>query len=146
MCVGGRWAIRSEGSSLVCDTPPTPAAQVLLQEPNPGVEFEFWLPRERYGPFQAQAQAQGWSLRQPQPREVDPQPPESPAAPTVIPPRTPGPTPGELGTAWAGASREARPVPLTALPPQTPAHPALTPAVVPTGCSTIAAATLVRGP
>ncbi|XP_032483387.1 ADAMTS-like protein 5 isoform X4 [Phocoena sinus] len=67
--------------------------QVLLQEPNPGVEFEFWLPRERYGPFQAQAQAQGWSLRQPQPREVDPQPPESPAAPTVIPPRTPGPTP-----------------------------------------------------
>ncbi|XP_060002742.1 ADAMTS-like protein 5 isoform X4 [Lagenorhynchus albirostris] len=67
--------------------------QVLLQEPNPGVEFEFWLPRERYGPFQAQAQAQGWSLRQPQPREVDPQSPESPAAPTVIPPRTPGPTP-----------------------------------------------------
>ncbi|XP_049564111.1 ADAMTS-like protein 5 isoform X1 [Orcinus orca] len=120
--------------------------QVLLQEPNPGVEFEFWLPRERYGPFQAQAQAQGWSLRQPQPREVDPQSPESPAAPTVIPPRTPGPTPGELGTAWAGASREARPVPLTALPPQTPAHPALTPAVVPTGCSTIAAATLCSGP
>ncbi|XP_059950713.1 ADAMTS-like protein 5 isoform X2 [Mesoplodon densirostris] len=120
--------------------------QVLLQEPNPGVEFEFWLPQERYGLFQAQAQAQGWSLRQPQPREVDPQSPESPAAPTVIPPRTPGPTPGELGTAWAGASREARPVPLTALPLQTPAHAALTPAVVPTGCSTIAAATLCSGP
>nr|XP_058916305.1 ADAMTS-like protein 5 isoform X7 [Kogia breviceps] len=120
--------------------------QVLLQEPNPGVEFEFWLPRERYGPFQAQAQAQGWSLRQSQPREVDPRSPDSPAAPTVIPPRTPGPTPGELGTAWAGASREAKPVPLTALPPQTPAHPALTPAVVPTGCSTIAAATLCSGP
>ncbi|XP_043321512.1 ADAMTS-like protein 5 isoform X3 [Cervus elaphus] len=64
--------------------------QVLLQEPNPGIEFEFWLPRERYGPFQAQAQVLGWSPRQPQPREVDPQPLESP---TVIPPRTPIPTP-----------------------------------------------------
>lgn len=67
--------------------------QVLLQEPNPGIEFEFWLPRERYGPFQAQAQALGWSLRQPQPREVDLQPPEPPPAPTVIPSRTPIPTP-----------------------------------------------------
>ncbi|XP_024850915.1 ADAMTS-like protein 5 isoform X3 [Bos indicus] len=64
--------------------------QVLLQEPNPGIEFEFWLPRERYGPFQAQAQVLGWSPRQPQPREVEPQPLESP---TVIPPRTPIPTP-----------------------------------------------------
>uniref|UniRef100_A0A8C6DWU9 ADAMTS like 5 n=1 Tax=Moschus moschiferus TaxID=68415 RepID=A0A8C6DWU9_MOSMO len=64
--------------------------QVLLQEPNPGIEFEFWLPRERYGPFQAQAQVLGWSPRQPQPRELEPQPLESP---TVIPPRTPIPTP-----------------------------------------------------
>uniref|UniRef100_A0A667G1S1 ADAMTS like 5 n=1 Tax=Lynx canadensis TaxID=61383 RepID=A0A667G1S1_LYNCA len=67
--------------------------QVLLQEPNPGIEFEFWLPRERYGPFQAQAQALGWSLRQPQPREVEPQPAEAPAAPAAGSPRTPPPAP-----------------------------------------------------
>ncbi|XP_058584496.1 ADAMTS-like protein 5 isoform X1 [Neofelis nebulosa] len=67
--------------------------QVLLQEPNPGIEFEFWLPRERYGPFQAQAQAPGWSLRQPQPREVEPQPAEAPAAPAAVFPRTPPPAP-----------------------------------------------------
>ncbi|XP_028694476.2 ADAMTS-like protein 5 isoform X2 [Macaca mulatta] len=60
--------------------------QVLLQEPNPGIEFEFWLPQERYSPFQARVQALGWPLRQPQPREVEPQPP---AAPAVIPARTP---------------------------------------------------------
>ncbi|XP_070128483.1 ADAMTS-like protein 5 isoform X8 [Equus caballus] len=72
--------------------------QVLLQEPNPGIEFEFWLPRELYGPFQARAQALGWSPRQPQPREVEPQAPESPmapAAPAAGPPRplTPAPDP-----------------------------------------------------
>ncbi|XP_053076189.1 ADAMTS-like protein 5 isoform X4 [Acinonyx jubatus] len=67
--------------------------QVLLQEPNPGIEFEFWLPRERYGPFQAQAQALGWSLRQPQPREVEPQPAEAPAAPAAGSPRTAPPAP-----------------------------------------------------
>ncbi|XP_077716833.1 ADAMTS-like protein 5 isoform X1 [Canis aureus] len=71
--------------------------QVLLQEPNPGIEFEFWLPRERYGPFQAQAQAQaqalGWSLRQQQPRQVEAQPPELPAAPATTVPRIPTPTP-----------------------------------------------------
>ncbi|XP_017728498.1 ADAMTS-like protein 5 isoform X3 [Rhinopithecus roxellana] len=60
--------------------------QVLLQEPNPGIEFEFWLPQERYSPFQARVQALGWPLQQPQPREVEPQPP---AAPAVIPARTP---------------------------------------------------------
>ncbi|XP_062965803.1 ADAMTS-like protein 5 isoform X5 [Cynocephalus volans] len=63
--------------------------QVLLQEPNPGIEFEFWLPREHYGPFQAQVQALGWPLRQPQPREVQPQPPNSPAAPAAVPARIP---------------------------------------------------------
>ncbi|XP_019599729.2 ADAMTS-like protein 5 isoform X6 [Rhinolophus sinicus] len=67
--------------------------QVLLQEPNPGIEFEFWLPRERYGPFQEQAQALSWSLRQPQPREVEPQPPETPVSPAAIPPRTLTPSP-----------------------------------------------------
>ncbi|XP_036746630.2 ADAMTS-like protein 5 isoform X3 [Manis pentadactyla] len=67
--------------------------QVLLQEPNPGIEFEFWLPPELYGPFQAQAQALGWSLRQPQPREVERQPPEPPAAPAANPPWIPHSTP-----------------------------------------------------
>nr|XP_031293962.1 ADAMTS-like protein 5 isoform X2 [Camelus dromedarius] len=66
--------------------------QVLLQEPNPGIEFEFWLPQELYSPFQAQAQALGWPLWQPQPREVEPRPPEPPAAPTVILHQTPTPT------------------------------------------------------
>ncbi|XP_072804191.1 ADAMTS-like protein 5 isoform X2 [Vicugna pacos] len=86
--------------------------QVLLQEPNPGIEFEFWLPQELYSPFQAQARALGWPLWQPQPREVAPRPPEPPAAPTVILHQTPTPT--SEG--------------------------------VPTGCSTIAAATSCSGP
>ncbi|XP_047566109.1 ADAMTS-like protein 5 isoform X4 [Lutra lutra] len=67
--------------------------QVLLQEPNPGIEFEFWLPRERYSPFQAQAQALGWSLRQQQPQEVDGQPSKLPAAPATTVPRIPTPAP-----------------------------------------------------
>uniref|UniRef100_A0A8C9DIH4 ADAMTS like 5 n=1 Tax=Prolemur simus TaxID=1328070 RepID=A0A8C9DIH4_PROSS len=62
--------------------------QVLLQEPNPGIEFEFWLPREHYGPFQAQVQALGWSLWQPQPRDM------VPPAPSAIPARTPTLAPG----------------------------------------------------
>uniref|UniRef100_G1P0X0 ADAMTS like 5 n=1 Tax=Myotis lucifugus TaxID=59463 RepID=G1P0X0_MYOLU len=67
--------------------------QVLLQEPNPGIEFEFWLPRERYGPFQEQAQALGWSLRQPQPLEGEPQSLEPQEALAAFPTRTPKPTP-----------------------------------------------------
>ncbi|XP_070273060.1 ADAMTS-like protein 5 [Myotis yumanensis] len=67
--------------------------QVLLQEPNPGIEFEFWLPRERYGPFQEQAQALGWSLRQPQPLEGEPQALEPQEALAAFPTRTPKPTP-----------------------------------------------------
>ncbi|EAW69487.1 ADAMTS-like 5, isoform CRA_b [Homo sapiens] len=118
--------------------------QVLLQEPNPGIEFEFWLPRERYSPFQARVQALGWPLRQPQPRGVEPQPP---AAPAVTPAQTPTLAPGEVGTARVGDEWGLRPVPLTAPPiPQTPAHPALTPAAAPTDYSTIAAVTLVRPP
>lgn len=121
-----------------------PLLQVLLQEPNPGIEFEFWLPQERYSPFQARVQALGWPLRQPQPREVEPQPP---AAPAVIPARTPTLAPGEVGTARVGNEWGLRPLPLTAPPtPQTPAHPALTPEAAPTDCSTIAAVTLVRPP
>ncbi|KAM4888718.1 ADAMTS-like protein 5 isoform 2-T3 [Thomomys bottae] len=74
--------------------------QVLLREPNPGVHFEFWLPRERYGPFQAQAQTLGWAPRQPQPREVEPRPPEPPPAraPTPAPDPCP-PCPDTRGRA-----------------------------------------------
>ncbi|XP_035582910.1 LOW QUALITY PROTEIN: ADAMTS-like protein 5 [Zalophus californianus] len=71
--------------------------QVLLQEPNPGIEFEFRLPRERYGPFQAQAQALGWSLRQQQPREVEPEAPDLRAAPAPSAPRAPTPAPEPCG-------------------------------------------------
>ncbi|KAH0514196.1 ADAMTS-like protein 5 [Microtus ochrogaster] len=77
--------------------------QVLLREPNPGVHFEFWLPRERYGPFQAQAQALGWPLRQPQPREVEPQLAETPVVREAIPardaPDSCGPCPDSRGRA-----------------------------------------------
>ncbi|KAF6092077.1 ADAMTS like 5 [Phyllostomus discolor] len=81
--------------------------QVLLQEPNPGIEFEFWLPRELYGPFQEQTQALSLSLRQPQPLEVEPQSSEPNKAP-AFPTRTPNPTPGEgeTTTTRMGASRE----------------------------------------
>lgn len=80
--------------------------QVLLREPNPGVHFEFWLPRESYGPFQARAQALGWPLRQPQPREVEPPPAETAVAPEASParvaslaPDTCGPCPDSRGRA-----------------------------------------------
>ncbi|XP_058514081.1 ADAMTS-like protein 5 [Ochotona princeps] len=73
--------------------------QVLLREPNPGIEFEFWLPRERYDPFQAQAQALGWSLRQPQPREVEPRPPEPPASHVTPAPDPCPPCPDARGRA-----------------------------------------------
>ncbi|XP_021090542.1 ADAMTS-like protein 5 [Mesocricetus auratus] len=71
--------------------------QVLLREPNPGVHFEFWLPRERYGPFQAQAQALGWPLRQPQPREVESQPAETPVVPEGIAARVASLVPDSCG-------------------------------------------------
>ncbi|XP_058138151.1 ADAMTS-like protein 5 isoform X1 [Dasypus novemcinctus] len=118
--------------------------QVLLQEPNPGIEFEFWLPRERYGSFQARAQTLGWPLRQPQPREVEPPPPTPPAAPAAVPPRTPTPAPGEAQELGGGArGRGGRPHRPS---PQSPARPAPTPAAAPTACSTTAAATLCSGP
>ncbi|XP_076775588.1 ADAMTS-like protein 5 isoform X3 [Arvicanthis niloticus] len=71
--------------------------QVLLREPNPGVHFEFWLPRERYGPFQTQVQALGWPLRQPQPREVERQPEETPVVPEAIPARVASLAPDPCG-------------------------------------------------
>ncbi|XP_054548997.1 ADAMTS-like protein 5 [Talpa occidentalis] len=66
--------------------------QVLLREPNPGIQFEFWLPRELYGPFQAQTQALG-SLRQQRLQEVEPQPLVTPTVPAAIPSRTTIPAP-----------------------------------------------------
>ncbi|XP_066133402.1 ADAMTS-like protein 5 isoform X1 [Saccopteryx bilineata] len=115
--------------------------QVFLQEPNPGIEFEFWLPRERYGPFQEQAQALGLSLRQPQPLEVESQSPEPHEALVAFPTRTPNPTPGEGGTARVGTNKEVG-LCSNCTTSQIPAHPVLKSVVVPTGCSTIAAVTL----
>lgn len=89
---GGGWVSSSSALRL----------QVLLREPNPGVHFEFWLPRERYGPFQAQAQALGWPLRQPQPREVESQPAETPVVPEGIAARVASLVPGEEGTSGPG--------------------------------------------
>lgn len=86
------------GHQLQCALP----LQVLLREPNPGVHFEFWLPRERYGSFQAQVHALGWPLRQPQPREVEPQPAETPVVPEAIPARVASLAPGEAGTVVLG--------------------------------------------
>ncbi|XP_058435232.1 ADAMTS-like protein 5 isoform X7 [Marmota monax] len=61
------------------------------EEPNPGIQFEFWLPRERYGPFQVQTQALGWPVRQPQPREVEARAPIAP--PPLMPTLAPDPCP-----------------------------------------------------
>nr|XP_042717857.1 ADAMTS-like protein 5 isoform X3 [Chrysemys picta bellii] len=47
---------------------------VLVQEPNPGIEYEFWLPRERHGHLQGDSSP----LRQPQPRDLDLNPPTVP--------------------------------------------------------------------
>lgn len=100
---GGGAAKRRLGHQLPCAF----LLQVLLREPNPGVHFEFWLPRERYGPFQTQVQALGWPLRQPQPREVERQPEETPAVPEAIPARVASLAPGEAGTAvWRRDTRQ----------------------------------------
>lgn len=77
--------------------PPSRPRQVLLQEPNPGIEFEFWLPRERYGPFQAQTQALGWAPRQPQSRGLEPQPEAQRTAPSASPPPSSAVALGEAG-------------------------------------------------
>uniref|UniRef100_A0A8D0L5D2 ADAMTS like 5 n=1 Tax=Sphenodon punctatus TaxID=8508 RepID=A0A8D0L5D2_SPHPU len=51
---------------------------VLFQEPNPGIEYQFWLPREQYGHNRGDAS----SLRQPQTREANADPPRD----WVVPP------------------------------------------------------------
>ncbi|XP_065434569.1 ADAMTS-like protein 5 isoform X3 [Chrysemys picta bellii] len=59
--------------------------QVLVQEPNPGIEYEFWLPRERHGHLQGNSSP----LRQPQPRDLDLNPPTVPQPgpwTTLVPP------------------------------------------------------------
>ncbi|XP_037741863.1 ADAMTS-like protein 5 [Chelonia mydas] len=58
---------------------------VLFQEPNPGIEYEFWLPRERHGHLQGDSSP----LRQPQPRGVNLDPPSVPQPgpwTTLVPP------------------------------------------------------------
>uniref|UniRef100_A0A8C8SLC6 NTR domain-containing protein n=1 Tax=Pelusios castaneus TaxID=367368 RepID=A0A8C8SLC6_9SAUR len=47
---------------------------VLFQESNPGIEYEFWLPREQPQPLQGDSSP----LRQPQPRGIDLEPPSRP--------------------------------------------------------------------
>ncbi|XP_068958088.1 ADAMTS-like protein 5 isoform X6 [Petaurus breviceps papuanus] len=62
--------------------------QVLFQEPNPGIEFEFWLPRDAYYALQSHRSP----LRQPQTREVEvgPGPQEAAPAWTRPAPSSPG--------------------------------------------------------
>ncbi|KAG8519169.1 ADAMTS-like protein 5 [Galemys pyrenaicus] len=92
---GWGWKIKVEAGDKGAEplgSSPAPwcatSLQVLLREPNPGIQFEFWLPRELYSPFQAQTQALGWSLLQPQSQEVEPQPLVTPTVPAAIHPRT----------------------------------------------------------
>ncbi|XP_063259241.1 ADAMTS-like protein 5 [Prinia subflava] len=84
---------------------------VLLQEPNPGIEYQFWLPR---GHPQLGATS---PLRQPQPRGAgSPPPPEPPLSPAPAPPPQPGgsatetpprsaPGPGQDGAAAGRCGR-----------------------------------------
>ncbi|NXL40060.1 ATL5 protein, partial [Glaucidium brasilianum] len=73
-------------------------AQVLLQEPNPGIEYEFWLPRGHPQPGRGDTSP----LRQPQPRGAGSPPPlEPPVSPAPVPPPRP----------WGSA---------TELPPRSP--------------------------
>lgn len=122
---GGGGGRRGEAQPEVrAPLPSVTPLQILLQEPNPGIEFEFWLPRERYSPFQAQAQALGWSLRQQQPGAVDRQPSELPAAPATSVPRIPTPAPGEVaGPGREQAGREACAPYGTTPPPADPCAP-----------------------
>ncbi|XP_043833472.1 ADAMTS-like protein 5 isoform X1 [Dromiciops gliroides] len=59
--------------------------QVLYQEPNPGIEFEFWLPRDAYYTLQSHRSP----LRQPQTREVEVGPQEAAPAWTGPGPSSP---------------------------------------------------------
>ncbi|XP_055563074.1 ADAMTS-like protein 5 isoform X1 [Falco cherrug] len=80
---------------------------VLLQEHNPGIEYEFWLPRRHPQPSHGDASP----LRQPQPRGAGSPPPQEPlvtpapvplpqprGSATELPPRSPP------GWSWDGAA------------------------------------------
>uniref|UniRef100_A0A8C0G8T7 ADAMTS like 5 n=1 Tax=Chelonoidis abingdonii TaxID=106734 RepID=A0A8C0G8T7_CHEAB len=59
--------------------------QVLFQEPNPGIEYEYWLPREQHGHLQSDSSP----LRQPHPRGINLDPPSVPQPgpwTTLVPP------------------------------------------------------------
>ncbi|XP_061330571.1 ADAMTS-like protein 5 [Pezoporus flaviventris] len=56
---------------------------VLLQEPNPGIEYEFWLPRGHPHPGHGNSSP----LRQPQPRGAGTPPPQDPPGPPALPPQ-----------------------------------------------------------
>ncbi|XP_075758830.1 ADAMTS-like protein 5 isoform X2 [Pelodiscus sinensis] len=63
---------------------------VLFQEPNPGIEYEFWLPRDQHGRLQGDSS----HLHQPPPRGIGLDPPSTPQP---VPPTTPAPpTPPSL--------------------------------------------------
>ncbi|NXA24546.1 ATL5 protein, partial [Ibidorhyncha struthersii] len=70
------------GAGMGAPGPPPPSLplplplpmQVLLQEPNPGIEYEFWLPREH--PQLGRGDTS--PLRQPQPRGAGSPPPQEP--------------------------------------------------------------------
>uniref|UniRef100_A0A8C8SJI4 ADAMTS/ADAMTS-like Spacer 1 domain-containing protein n=1 Tax=Pelusios castaneus TaxID=367368 RepID=A0A8C8SJI4_9SAUR len=74
---------------------------VLFQESNPGIEYEFWLPREQPQPLQGDSSP----LRQPQPRGIDLEPPSRPqplpwtmSAPPTPATLGPGTGPGGFGS------------------------------------------------
>uniref|UniRef100_A0A8B9F7F3 ADAMTS like 5 n=1 Tax=Amazona collaria TaxID=241587 RepID=A0A8B9F7F3_9PSIT len=72
--------------SLEAPGPTDEDLQVLLQEPNPGIEYEFWLPRGHPQPGHGNSSP----LRQPQPRGAGTPPPqEPPGAPVLLPQQHP---------------------------------------------------------
>ncbi|XP_030365021.1 ADAMTS-like protein 5 isoform X2 [Strigops habroptila] len=56
---------------------------VLLQEPNPGIEYEFWLPRGHPQPGHGNSSP----LRHPQPRGAGTPPPQEPLGAPALPPQ-----------------------------------------------------------
>lgn len=57
-------------------SPPNPHCQVLFQEENLSIDYQYWGPRKQ---IPHRAQGEGHALRQPQAREVEAQHPEEPA-------------------------------------------------------------------
>ncbi|XP_047704312.1 ADAMTS-like protein 5 isoform X3 [Prionailurus viverrinus] len=86
--LNGNWAVSPPGTYEAAGT-----RVVYTRAAGPEETLRAAGPTSQDLLLQAQAQALGWSLRQPQPREVEPQPPEAPAAPAAGSPRTPPPAP-----------------------------------------------------